>query len=144
MRLFALGALSLAGLTFAQEPANRNLNLVGDRFPPLKFEELTPAQKTMVDHLLSGERRGLGGPFNVLLRSPEMGDAAQQFGAMGRFNASLSRQVNETGIIMTARDRTSQPRPLGVRTPERFEHRWWARLSWSCAAIASRDWDTTK
>src|SRR5438874_10274978 len=108
MRLFALGALSLAGLTFAQEPANRNLNLVGDRFRPLKFEELTPAQKTMVDHLLSGERRGLGGPFNVLLRSPEMGDAAQQFGAIGRFHPSLPRQVAETVIIMTARDWTSQ------------------------------------
>src|SRR5437016_4562270 len=90
MRLFAFGIVCLGGLAFAQEPATRNLNLVGDRFRPLKFEELTPAQKTMVDHLLSGERRGLGGPFNVLLRSPEMGDAA--------FNAAKDK-FGEKGVV---------------------------------------------
>src|SRR5437016_266316 len=108
MRLFSFAVFLLDALAFAQEPTTRNLNLVGDRFRPLKFEELTPAQKTMVDHLLSGERRGLGGPFNVLLRSPEMGDAAQQFGAQGRFHSALPKQVAETVIIVTARDWTSQ------------------------------------
>ncbi|HXP86732.1 MAG TPA: carboxymuconolactone decarboxylase family protein [Bryobacteraceae bacterium] len=79
------------------------MGLVGDRFRALKYEELTPEQKTMVEHLLSGQRRGLGGPFNVLLRSPEMGDAAQQFGEQGRFHPGLSAQVAETVIILTAR-----------------------------------------
>jgi hypothetical protein len=27
----------------------------------------------MIDHLLAGERQNPGGPFNALLRSPEMG-----------------------------------------------------------------------
>ena len=52
-----------------QAPDPRSLILVGDRFKPLKYDEMTPEQKTMIDHLLAGERRGAGGPFNVLLRS---------------------------------------------------------------------------
>jgi 4-carboxymuconolactone decarboxylase len=86
-----------------QAPDPRNLVLVGDRFKPLKYDEMTPEQKTMIDHLLAGERRGAGGPFNVLLRSPEVGDLAQQFGGAMRFRTSLPRDVSETIIIMTGR-----------------------------------------
>ena len=85
-------------------PTKENLGLVGDRFKPLKYDEMTPEQKTMIDHLLAGERRGnLGGPFNVLLRSPEMGDMAQQFGASMRFHAALPAAARETVIIVVAR-----------------------------------------
>lgn len=86
-----------------QAPDPRSLVLVGDRFKPLKYDEMTPAQKTMIDHLLAGERRGAGGPFNVLLRSPEVGDLAQQFGGAMRFRASLPKDVSEIIIIMTGR-----------------------------------------
>jgi 4-carboxymuconolactone decarboxylase len=81
----------------------QNLGLVGDRFKSLTYDEMTPAQKTMIDHLLAGERQNLGGPFNVLLRSPEMGDLAQQFGASMRFHAALPKPALETVIIVTAR-----------------------------------------
>jgi 4-carboxymuconolactone decarboxylase len=85
-------------------PTKENLGLVGDRFKPLKYDEMTPEQKTMIDHLLAGERRGnLGGPFNILLRSPEMGDMAQQFGASMRFHAALPAAARETVIIVVAR-----------------------------------------
>ena len=63
-----------------QPPDPRSLVLVGDRFKPLKYDEMTPEQKIMIDHLFAGERGGARGPFNVLLRSPEVGDFAQQFG----------------------------------------------------------------
>src|SRR5262245_13612080 len=79
----------------AQAPRPQDVQLVGDRFKPLKWDEMTPPQKTMMEHLVSGERRGAGGPFNVLLRSPEMGDLAQQFGASMRFHSSLPRKLNE-------------------------------------------------
>jgi len=39
-----------------QAPDPHSLVLVGDRFKPLKYDEMTPEQKTMVDHLLAGER----------------------------------------------------------------------------------------
>jgi 4-carboxymuconolactone decarboxylase len=64
---------------------------------------MSPEQKTMVDHLLAGERAGVRGPFNVLLRSPEVGDFAQQFGGAMRFRTALPRDVSETIIIMTGR-----------------------------------------
>ncbi|HXP85517.1 MAG TPA: carboxymuconolactone decarboxylase family protein [Bryobacteraceae bacterium] len=86
-----------------QAPDPRSLVLVGDRFKPLKYDEMTPEQKTMIDHLLAGERRGAGGPFNVLLRSPEVGDLGQQFGGAMRFRTGLPKDVSEVIIIMTGR-----------------------------------------
>ena len=92
----------------AQAPSPKDLKLVGDRFKPLTYEQMTPEQKTMVEHLLAGPRAGANGPFNVLLRSPELGDIAQTLGARVRFNSSLPRALNEMAIIMTARVWTAQ------------------------------------
>src|SRR5215469_2727732 len=86
-----------------QAPDPRSLVLVGDRFKPLKYDEMTPEQKVMIDHLFAGERGGARGPFNVLLRSPEAGDLAAQFGGAMRFRTSLPKDVSETIIIMTGR-----------------------------------------
>jgi len=114
-RLLMLGAglLAIVGVAAAQapnppRPDPRSLRLRGGRFKPLAYDEMTPAQKTMIEHLLSGPRAGANGPFNVLLRSPEMGDLAQQFGASTRFNTSMPRKLNELAIIITARHWTSQ------------------------------------
>ncbi|HET9834544.1 MAG TPA: hypothetical protein VFP91_22630 [Vicinamibacterales bacterium] len=107
-------ALTLFHSASAQAPASqtrpdpKTLKFVGDRFKPLTWDEMTPAQRTMVEHLVAGPRAGAGGPFNVLLRSPEMGDIAQQFGASMRFNQSMPRKLNEMAIIITARYWTAQ------------------------------------
>jgi 4-carboxymuconolactone decarboxylase len=105
-------ACALVGHAVAQAPAQRpdprSLRLRGDRFKPLTYDEMTPAQKTMIDHLLAGPRGGANGPFNVLLRSPEMGDLAQQFGAATRFRSSLPQRLYELAILVTARHWTSQ------------------------------------
>jgi 4-carboxymuconolactone decarboxylase len=90
-----------AGVLVAQE--SRKLDLRGDRFKPLTWEQLTPDQKTMVNDLLSGQRTSLGGPFNVLLRSAEMGNLAQKLGEYVRFKSAVPRKLNEMAIIMTAR-----------------------------------------
>jgi 4-carboxymuconolactone decarboxylase len=50
----------------------------------------------------------LNGPFNVLLRSPEMGDQAQKLGAQLRFHSSLPDKLRELAIIMTARSWNAQ------------------------------------
>lgn len=86
-----------------EAPDPRSLVLVGDRFKPLKYDEMTPEQKIMVDHLLAGERGGVRGPFNVLLRSPEVGDLGAEFGGAMRFRTGLPRDVSEVIIIMTGR-----------------------------------------
>jgi 4-carboxymuconolactone decarboxylase len=107
---FCLIASALAATLMAQAPAPnpRDVQLLGDRFKPLKWDEMTPAQRTMMEHLVSGPRRGAGGPFNVLLRSPEMGDLVQQYGEKMRFNSSLPRKLNEMAIILVARHWTAQ------------------------------------
>ena len=107
LRLFCFYVFGLF-VASAQKPTTDNLGLVGGRFKPLTYAEMTPAQRTMIDHLLAGERGNLGGPFNVLLRSPEMGDMAQQFGASMRFHAALPKRAAETVIILTARFWTAQ------------------------------------
>jgi 4-carboxymuconolactone decarboxylase len=106
-------ALTLFHSASAQAPASqtrpdpKTLKFVGDRFKPLTWDEMTPAQRTMVEHLVAGPRAGAGGPFNVLLRSPEMGDLAQKFGASMRFHSSIPSKLNEMAIIITARHWTS-------------------------------------
>jgi 4-carboxymuconolactone decarboxylase len=102
LNLLWMGAVGLGVVAMAwTEPV---LKMRGDRFKPLAYEQLTPQQKTMIDHLLAGDRGGsTEGPFNVFLRSPEMGDAAQQLGAQIRFHSSLPRRLNEMAILMTGR-----------------------------------------
>jgi len=96
-----------AGIVVAmQQP--RDLGLRGDRFKPLAPEQFTPAQKTMVNDLLSGTRTSLAGPFNVLLRSPEMGNIAQKLGEYIRFRTSVPARLNEMAILMTAKWWSSQ------------------------------------
>jgi 4-carboxymuconolactone decarboxylase len=103
--------LIVTGVTWlmAQAPAPnpRDVRLIGDRFKPLTWDEMNPAQRTMIEHLLSGPRKGTGGPFNVLLRSPEMGDVVQEFGAKMRFGSSLPPKLNEMAIIIVGRHWTS-------------------------------------
>lgn len=79
------------------------LDLRGNRFKPLTYETMTPAQRRMTDSVLSGKRGSMQGPYNVLLRSPELGDLAQQFGAHTRFNSSLPFRLNELAILLVAR-----------------------------------------
>ena len=80
----------------------------GDRFRPLTYEEMTEAQRAMTDRILAGDRGSMNGPYNVLLRSPEMGNLAQEFGAQVRFHSSMSRKLNEFAILLTARYWTAQ------------------------------------
>src|ERR1044072_9335853 len=91
----------------AARPDPNSVRMVGDRFAPLTYTEMSAPQKKMFETLISGERRGASGPFNVLLRSPEMGDLAQQFGASMRFHSSIPSKLNELAIIITARHWTS-------------------------------------
>jgi 4-carboxymuconolactone decarboxylase len=105
----AVGPVMLALLAVsAQAPNVRDVKLVGDRFKPLTYAEMTAEQRAMIEHLATGERASTGGPFNVLLRSPQMGDVAQQLGAQIRFHSSLAPRVREMAIIIMARHWTAQ------------------------------------
>jgi 4-carboxymuconolactone decarboxylase len=84
------------------------LNMRGNRFTPLTWETLSPEQTIMVQSVLEGKRGSMQGPYNVLLRSPQLGDLAQKFGAHTRFNSSLPLALNELAILLVARYWTAQ------------------------------------
>ena len=94
--------------TDATPTAKPPLNMRGKRFKPLTWETMTPAQLQMANSVMSGQRGSMQGPYNVLLRSPELGNLAQQFGSHTRFNSSLPLALNELAILLVARFWTSQ------------------------------------
>ena len=89
------------------------------RFKLIPPEALTPEQKALADAIRAGPRAALknsaaskpgplGGPFNVLLRSPGVGNIIQKLGEEIRFRSSLPSKLNEFAILITARQWTSQ------------------------------------
>jgi 4-carboxymuconolactone decarboxylase len=74
----------------------------GKRLAPIPLEEMTPEQRKAAEAIMSGPRKGLRGPFNAWLRSPELADRYQRVGEYLRFHSSLDTRLNEMAIIMTA------------------------------------------
>ncbi len=73
------------------------------RFADLAPEAMTDAQKKVYEAIAGGPRGGVRGPFNPLLRSPELADRVQALGEYLRFNSSLPPRLNELAILITAR-----------------------------------------
>lgn len=79
------------------------------RFKELTPATMTPEQKQAADAIQSGPRgAGLRGPFNALLRSPELCDLVQRVGAYVRYGSSIPARLNELAIIMAGRRWTAQ------------------------------------
>jgi 4-carboxymuconolactone decarboxylase len=73
------------------------------RLPPLLENDMSEAQQRVYDAILAGPRGGVRGPFDALLRSPELADRLQQVGAYVRFESSLPARLAELAILVTAR-----------------------------------------
>jgi len=82
--------------------------LTGERMAEIPLDKMSPAQRTVADAIMSGPRKGMSGPFNAWLRSPELADRLQKVGEYVRFNTSLDKRINEMAIIMTAQHWGSQ------------------------------------
>ena len=89
------------------------------RFALIPVDKLTPDQQALTEAIKSGPRAKLassgaskpgplGGPFNVWLRSPGIGNLVQQLGEEIRFRSSIAGKLNELAILVTARHWTSQ------------------------------------
>ncbi len=78
------------------------------RLPQLTIEQLNAPQKALADEILKVSSVGLGGPYNAMLRSPELGK--RMFAVLDylRFNTSVPRRLNEFAILIQARLWTSQ------------------------------------
>lgn len=78
------------------------------RLPQLTIEQLNAQQKALADDILRVSSVGLGGPYNALLRSPELGKRMFALLDYLRFNTSVPRRLNEFAILIQARLWTSQ------------------------------------
>ncbi len=109
----ALVSTSLLSLALVSTPALSQTE-ADRRFKLLQLDEMTAPQRALSDSILNGPRRALadpnlpapksvGSPFNVWLRSPELGDRLQKIGEHIRFKSTLGPRLNEFAILITAR-----------------------------------------
>jgi len=75
-----------------------------DRFPQLKLEDTSGAQRALAERMLKETRVGLGGPWNVTLRSPEMSEGLLSLYNYFRWKTDLPHTVVELAILTTARE----------------------------------------
>src|SRR5512134_185940 len=75
----------------------------GRRFPLLTEATMTPRQREAYQGIVSGPRKGASGPFNALLRSPDVADRVQRVGEYVRFQTSIPAALNEMAILITGR-----------------------------------------
>jgi 4-carboxymuconolactone decarboxylase len=107
-RTLAYAGAALLFCAAAAVAATELPQLRGDRFKPLTADTMTPEQKAMADAVLAGPRASLNGPFNVMLRSPDLGDRLQKVGEYVRFKTSIPPRLTELAILVTARAWTAQ------------------------------------
>ena len=82
---------------------------------PIDPKDMTPAQRVVFDGITGGDRvkggdpseflneeGALRGPFNAMLRSPELGDIAQQMGACVRYRTIIPGALRELAILVCA------------------------------------------
>ena len=89
-------------MTRSETPAPESL-ADGRRFALLTEATMTPRQRESYQAIVSGPRQGARGPFNALLRSPEVADRVQKVGEYVRFQSTIPAALNEMAILITGR-----------------------------------------
>jgi 4-carboxymuconolactone decarboxylase len=90
------GAMLLLGLAAAHAQE-------GPRFPQPTMEQLNPEQQAVAAEVLKQSSAGLGGPYGMLIKSPEL---LKRYLAMTdylRQKTSLPHRLNEMAILLEAR-----------------------------------------
>jgi len=78
------------------------------RIPLPSPEEMSEAQKTVYDKIVSGPRGTLVGPLRAALHNPALADRWQALGQVLRYETSLPRALNELAILVAARHWNSE------------------------------------
>lgn len=73
------------------------------RYREIAPNEMSPAQKRVHDQIIAGKRGRFGGPFHILIRSPEICEYASKLGEHLRWGTSLPDRLSELAIVTTAR-----------------------------------------
>src|SRR5882724_2732634 len=75
-----------------------------DRFRRLKLEDTSGDQRALAERMLKETRVGLSGPWNVMLRSPEMSEGLLSLYNYFRWKTALPQPLVELAILTTARE----------------------------------------
>lgn len=84
------------------------MNAKASRFPQLAMDDLNVYQKPLGEQVMKVSSIGLGGPYNLLLRSPVLGQRMFDLLAYLRWNSSVPLRLNEFAILIVARQWRSQ------------------------------------
>jgi 4-carboxymuconolactone decarboxylase len=86
---------------------------MSERLRQIAYDDLPAEVRPLADDILKISSAALGGPYNALLRSPEMGRRCFDHLDYLRFKTSVNKRLNEFAILIQARISNAQ-----------FE--WWA------------------
>jgi 4-carboxymuconolactone decarboxylase len=107
----AVVAIGAVGQAVAQPLPIETIQLRGDRFRGLHYREMTEEQRTLLWNVVNSARAVTNttgnGPFNTLLRTPQVGELSQQLGNAIRFSSGLSGRLRELATLMAGRAWTS-------------------------------------
>jgi 4-carboxymuconolactone decarboxylase len=78
------------------------------RFPQLTMDQLDEKQKPLGEQVMKVSSVGLGGPYNLLLRSPVLGQRLFDLFDYLRWKTSVPTRLNEFAILVIARQWRSQ------------------------------------
>lgn len=78
------------------------------RFPQLIFDRLSEAQKPLGEQVMKVSSVGVGGPYNLLLRSPVLGQRLFDLFDYLRWKTSVPTRLNEFAILIVGRQWRSQ------------------------------------
>jgi 4-carboxymuconolactone decarboxylase len=84
-----------------------------ERFSQLAYDDLPPHVRPLADDILKVSSAALGGPYNALLRSPDMARRCFDLLDYLRFRTSVDKRLNEFAILIQARLANAQ-------------YEWWA------------------
>jgi 4-carboxymuconolactone decarboxylase len=73
------------------------------RYREISPAEMTPEQKQVHDEIVAGKRGRFGGPFQLLIRAPEVCRHLSRLGEYLRWGSSLPPALSELAICLTAR-----------------------------------------
>jgi len=78
------------------------------RFPQPTLDQLSEAQKPLGDQVMKVSSVGIGGPYNLLLRSPVLGQLLFDLFDYLRWKTTVPTRLNEFAILIIGRQWRSQ------------------------------------
>ncbi len=75
-----------------------------DRMPPIPPEKYDDAQKKAAAEFLEARKTAVFGPFEPLMRSPELMTVARSMGDYLRYKPAVGTRLSELVILITARE----------------------------------------